>query len=198
MFNLEQAIVAWRQQMSAGGIKTPEPLDELESHLREDIEEQLRSGITAQQAFASAVQRIGQASALKLEFEKIGQTKLLLRFAYLSITLLAVLIAAATVHLNDALQPLCLAEGLLLSLILPDMARTSAQSLKDSEDHKSLLRTVWIGQIFIALGGALIICSPLHPILGLVFAVISCVLFTRKLRRQMRATIHPARLVMGS
>lgn len=37
MFNLEQSIADWRRQMLATGIKTPAPLDELESHLREDI-----------------------------------------------------------------------------------------------------------------------------------------------------------------
>ena len=40
MFNLDQSIAAWRQQMVAGGIKSPRVLDELESHLRDDVEEQ--------------------------------------------------------------------------------------------------------------------------------------------------------------
>jgi len=31
MFNLEQSIADWRRQMIAGGIKTPVPLEELES-----------------------------------------------------------------------------------------------------------------------------------------------------------------------
>jgi hypothetical protein len=39
MFNLEQAISEWRRQMIAVGIKTPVPLEELESHLREDVEQ---------------------------------------------------------------------------------------------------------------------------------------------------------------
>ena len=37
MFNLEQAIAEWRQQMLATGIQTPVPLEELEIHLREEI-----------------------------------------------------------------------------------------------------------------------------------------------------------------
>jgi hypothetical protein len=74
MFNLDQAIAAWRQQMSAGGVKTRAILDELESHLRDDIEQQIRSGIAAQSAFENAVQRIGQPYALKTEFAKVGAT----------------------------------------------------------------------------------------------------------------------------
>jgi hypothetical protein len=45
MFNLEQAIADWRKQMLAAGIKTPVPLEELESHLRDEIEWQMKSGI---------------------------------------------------------------------------------------------------------------------------------------------------------
>ena len=61
MFNLEQSIAEWRQQMLAAGIKTPVPLEELESHLREDITQQIQSGLSAQQAFGIAMGRIGQA-----------------------------------------------------------------------------------------------------------------------------------------
>src|ERR1017187_7706666 len=70
MFDLEQAITDWRKKMLAAGIKTPVPLDELESHLRDDTEQQVLSGVDLQQAFNAAVQRIGQASALESEFKK--------------------------------------------------------------------------------------------------------------------------------
>ena len=72
MFDLDQAIAEWRRQMLAAGIKTPVPLEELESHLREDIERQIESGLNAPQAFESAARRIGQASALRTEFSKAG------------------------------------------------------------------------------------------------------------------------------
>ncbi len=72
MFDLEQAIADWQKQMLAAGIQTPAPLEELEIHLREDVGRQMRSGTSAQQAFEVAAQRIGQARALKFEFEKDG------------------------------------------------------------------------------------------------------------------------------
>ena len=47
MFNLEQAITEWRQRMLAAGLRSPVPLDELESHLRDEIERQVRAGAPA-------------------------------------------------------------------------------------------------------------------------------------------------------
>lgn len=71
MFDLEQAITEWRRQMLATGIKTPVPMEELESHLREEIERQLKSGLEEQAAFQAAVQQIGKTDLLKNEFEKV-------------------------------------------------------------------------------------------------------------------------------
>ena len=75
MFNLEQAISEWRQQMLAAGIKTPVPMEELESHLRDEIERQMNSGLSEAEAFRFAVQKIGQAQAVQNEFEKVEETK---------------------------------------------------------------------------------------------------------------------------
>jgi len=70
MFNLEQAINEWRKQMSASGINSPAVLDELESHVREEVERQTSVGVDASKAFASAVQKMGAASTLRKEFKK--------------------------------------------------------------------------------------------------------------------------------
>lgn len=72
MFNLEQSIAEWRQQLLVAGIKSP--LDELESHLREDIERQIKSGLSAPRAFAFAVQKVGPANALNAEFIEAGNS----------------------------------------------------------------------------------------------------------------------------
>lgn len=71
MFNLDSAISNWRRKMRADGLKAPRVLDELESHLREDIQNQLRSGVAVERAFALAVSRVGAADQLKVEFAKI-------------------------------------------------------------------------------------------------------------------------------
>ncbi len=75
MFNLEESILEWREQMLAAGVKNPEIVDELESHLREDWARRVESGESEKQAFWGAVQGIGQASLLKHEFAKVGGKK---------------------------------------------------------------------------------------------------------------------------
>lgn len=75
MFNLEQSIGLWRRQMLTAGIKSPTPLDELEIHLREEIERQTQAGLSVEEAFKSSVQKIGEGYVLKTEFAKIGGAK---------------------------------------------------------------------------------------------------------------------------
>jgi len=72
MFNLNQAISEWRRQTAAGGIKAPDVLDELESHLRDAVAERMRSGLTGEQAFEAAAQQMGHGSVSENEFEKVG------------------------------------------------------------------------------------------------------------------------------
>ena len=71
MFDLEEAITKWRKAMMASSVSSIEELDELESHLRDEIEEQTRSGISQERAFAIAIERIGEPGALKKEFRKL-------------------------------------------------------------------------------------------------------------------------------
>ena len=61
--------------MLEGGVKSHDVLDELESHLREDIEKQMRKGAPAGQAFAKAVEQFGRADELRLEFGKIERLR---------------------------------------------------------------------------------------------------------------------------
>jgi uncharacterized membrane protein len=73
MFNLEHAIAKWRQTLQAGGIKSARLLDELESHLREDVEQQVTAGANLEEAFDLALGRIGTACDIKTEFAKLEQ-----------------------------------------------------------------------------------------------------------------------------
>lgn len=72
MFNLERAIAEWRHRMEADGITRPEVLDELETHLRDEVEEQTRQGRDAEEAFNAAVEQMGQAAVLRAEFVKLA------------------------------------------------------------------------------------------------------------------------------
>jgi hypothetical protein len=71
MFNLEAKIAEWQRQMLAAGIKSPMPLDELESHLREDFRAFLAAGKSEDQAFELAVSRLGSPGPLRTEFNKL-------------------------------------------------------------------------------------------------------------------------------
>ena len=75
MFDLEQSIAEWRRQMLAAGIKSPVPLEELECHLREDVERRVQSGGNLRAAFEAAVRQMGQPDELKFEFGKVGATR---------------------------------------------------------------------------------------------------------------------------
>jgi hypothetical protein len=71
MFNLEQSIAEWRRQMMADGVKPPMPLNELESHLREDVRALMSAGKPEDQAFQLAVSRLGNPGQLRTEFKKL-------------------------------------------------------------------------------------------------------------------------------
>src|ERR1700722_18301978 len=70
MFDLEKQISRWRQQMLAAGIKSPMPLEEWESHLREDISHLVSSGQSEATAFEIAVARVGNPGTVGTEFKK--------------------------------------------------------------------------------------------------------------------------------
>jgi hypothetical protein len=58
--------------MAATGL-APEVLVELEEHLREEVDRQLRSGVHASEALQLAFQRIGKPATLRREFDLIGR-----------------------------------------------------------------------------------------------------------------------------
>jgi hypothetical protein len=78
MFDLEVTISNWRRQMVEAGIKPAEALNELESHLRDEVEHEKRLGASNENAFQIATQRLGNVGALRQEFQKVYRTSLAL------------------------------------------------------------------------------------------------------------------------
>lgn len=74
MPNLERRITQWRATMMAAPEVSPKTLDELENHLREHIDQLLRSGMPEPEAFQSAVARLGDPRAIASEFQKLDQS----------------------------------------------------------------------------------------------------------------------------
>ena len=104
MPDLEKQITEWRRQMLAAGINTPVPLEELESHLREEVAKLMKSGLSGQKAFEIAAGRMGQPEILKREFKKVESTsvKRISIFALLVGTV--IVLRTLTVRPDDAVH----------------------------------------------------------------------------------------------
>ena len=94
MSDLEKSIAEWRKQMLAAGIKVPAPLEELEIHLREEIERQMTTGLNPQDAFTFAVQKLGPAHSVQNEFMKVDKTRSALewKLTEIGLTLVTILV----------------------------------------------------------------------------------------------------------
>jgi hypothetical protein len=73
MHNLEQLITEWRKITTAAPGVQPKTLDELESHVRETVEELVQAGLTETEAFQRAVEQLGTAPAIASEFQKLDE-----------------------------------------------------------------------------------------------------------------------------
>jgi len=72
MFNLEEAISQWRQQMAGGGLMSFEALDELEEHLRDDFARRQATSQDPAEAFTAALEQLGSTTVLNAEYQKIN------------------------------------------------------------------------------------------------------------------------------
>lgn len=71
MFDLEKAMAQWRHGLKKGGKISREAVDELESHLYDQIDHFVSAGRTQQEAFEKAVVRLGDIDKLNEEFSKV-------------------------------------------------------------------------------------------------------------------------------
>jgi len=73
MPSLKDLISDWRNTMTATGRVSGETLDELENHLRENVDQLVRSGMSEPEAFERAVRELGGARTLAAEFQKLDE-----------------------------------------------------------------------------------------------------------------------------
>lgn len=76
MFDLETQIRSWSDHLRAHGNFTEADLSELESHLRDQIEDLEASGLSAEEAFLIGVKRLGNVDAISHEFAKVNSENL--------------------------------------------------------------------------------------------------------------------------
>jgi hypothetical protein len=148
MFDLEQAISKWRMQMLAAGIKTPMPLDELEIHLREEIERQVNLGVSESNAFAVSVGQIGQPQSHNNEFKKVERK---------SGKRTAIILAGVFILL------------LGITMILPALGKHKQRNQAALSTGATFFNTKWAGdEIYgLELGTAFAICGAGTTLFGL-------------------------------
>jgi cation transport ATPase len=72
MFQLESAIQNWRNSLQQDQTMLPEDIDELETHLRDQIDSLTLSRLNPDEAFWVASHRFGDNSAVAREFAKVN------------------------------------------------------------------------------------------------------------------------------
>lgn len=150
MFDLEKAVAEWRQQMLDAGVTSPAPLDELESHLREDVEERVHAGLDEPSAFQAAARQVGTPSLLKAEFKKLNHPLQILQLRYTGLWLVVPLVSCGIVF-RQAPAVAMIYGVLLVGLLVASLVDFKSLSIPDP----------------ITIGGILVgaLCSSLVPTL---------------------------------
>jgi hypothetical protein len=71
-FDLNRAIADWRHQLGQSPAYRADDLEEMESHLRDALEQLRTAGLTEEEAFLVATRRVGAPRVLEAEFAKIN------------------------------------------------------------------------------------------------------------------------------
>jgi hypothetical protein len=71
MAGVEHSLGEWRRSLARSGVLSEEDLDELETHVRDTIEDLAPGGLSQEEALLVALRRVGDPSLLAMEFEKV-------------------------------------------------------------------------------------------------------------------------------
>jgi hypothetical protein len=72
MFDMDTRIQEWRRTVAAHLGDRGDVVDELEAHLRDDVDRRIRSGVAPERAWADACAQLGDARQLACEFAKVS------------------------------------------------------------------------------------------------------------------------------
>ena len=79
MYDLDHSIANWRATIARNGTCSTDELEELEAHLREEIEALAELGLSEQEAFSIGVSRMGNSGAISSEYAKASPLRLWFR-----------------------------------------------------------------------------------------------------------------------
>lgn len=74
MFDLEYNICSWSDHLRSRGKLKENDILELESHLRDEIDDLTKAGLTPDEAFIISVKRVGNVNAISNEYSKLNMT----------------------------------------------------------------------------------------------------------------------------
>ena len=72
MFDLNEEITKWRTSLAESEKCSKADIDELETHLREEIEHLAPAGLSQQEVFVVAKERLGDTTSIENEFAKVN------------------------------------------------------------------------------------------------------------------------------
>ncbi len=134
---LEKMIAQWRQALADKIGNEPKILDELESHLRDELDGQTKQGQAPEPAFQNAIAKFGAPDTLAPEFAKLAAPWWPIRAVALGVVLL------------------------IVSLFVLLAARLSAAQPRDAQAHGWLIVhviAIAIGYLLVYAIGALAVC----------------------------------------
>ena len=76
MFDLNRAITNWRQELGQNDALNTADLNEMESHLRDEIEDLAGGRLSPQEAFIIAAHRLGDTGQIAAEFAKVHSSRM--------------------------------------------------------------------------------------------------------------------------
>ena len=76
MFDLEKALATWRRFHAYRRVFTADDLDELEQHVRDQVEALRAEGLSDQEAFRRAMHEMGDHAQAESEYRKVYWGKL--------------------------------------------------------------------------------------------------------------------------
>jgi hypothetical protein len=158
MLDFEQRIAEWRQTLAATLDDRAEVIEELESHLREEIQRLVEAGHPPERVFETALSRLGNPQALAEEFAKVppprGTSWLPARLAVFALIAFYGLIGFLMVKVLDGgMSPLlaghvcALTSGYVATLFVGLLAicylAARPFTVINSAQGRSLTRTAW-------------------------------------------------------
>ena len=98
MSDIERQIEQWRKRLRASDALNDSDIEELEGHLREEVERLRRSGLSYAESFLVARYRLGETETLEVEYAKIHPSRRsLLRLSWMAVGVLIYLVAGYVV-----------------------------------------------------------------------------------------------------